>query len=64
MKNNYVNIDAVCKTLNVSKSTVYSYVGKNRIPHIKLGGKLLFVENDSVEWLNSMKKPVINKEQK
>jgi len=46
------------------KSTIYSYVGKKKIPCIKLDGKLLFPENDLTEWLNSKKKPVITQEQK
>jgi excisionase family DNA binding protein len=60
MKNNYLDIDKTCEMINMSKSTVYSYVGKNKIPYIKLGGKLLFSEDDLNAWLNSMKQPVIN----
>ena len=59
METNYLNLDTICKILNLSKSTVYAYVGKNQIPYIKLGGKLLFPENDLTEWLNTMKQPVV-----
>jgi len=64
MKKTYLNLDDLCKMLDLSKSTIYSYVGKNKIPCIKLDGKLLFSENDLNEWLNSKKKPVITKGQK
>ena len=58
MVNNYLDTDATSKLLNISKSTVYAYVGKNKIPFIKLGGKLLFSETDLNKWLNSMKQKV------
>jgi excisionase family DNA binding protein len=59
MKPNYLNLDSVCKMLNLSASTIYAKVGKNQIPCIKLGGKLLFPEDDLVTWLNNMKQPVV-----
>ena len=55
---NYLNADTTSKLLNISKSTIYSYVGKNKIPFIKLGGKLLFSEDDINKWLNSKKQKV------
>jgi excisionase family DNA binding protein len=60
MEINYLNINDVSKKLNIAKSTLYAYVGKNKIPFIKLGGKLLFPESDLTNWLNSMKQAVIS----
>jgi excisionase family DNA binding protein len=64
METNYLKIDDVSKKLSIAKSTLYSYVGKNKIPFIKLGGKLLFPEIDLTNWLNSMKQTVVEKTEK
>jgi excisionase family DNA binding protein len=64
METNYLKIDDVSKMLNIAKSTLYSYVGKNKIPVIKIGGKLLFPEIDLTNWLNSMKQAVVEKTEK
>jgi excisionase family DNA binding protein len=61
MQNNYLTVDDVSEKLHLSKSSVYCYVGKRKIPHIKLGGKLLFTENDLTHWLVSMKNPADGK---
>jgi excisionase family DNA binding protein len=58
MEIKYYGVEDVSSKLHIAKSTVYAYVGKNKIPHIKLGGKLLFPENDLESWLDSMKKSV------
>jgi excisionase family DNA binding protein len=55
MDNKYLNADNTSKLLNISKSTIYAYVGKKKIPFIKLGGKLLFSENDITKWLETKK---------
>ena len=64
MEINYLTLDCVCKMLNLSKSTVYAYVGKSQIPYIKLGGKLLFPEDDLKNWLNSMRQQAVVKDKK
>lgn len=64
METNYLQIDDVSKKLNLAKSTLYSYVGKHKIPFIKIGGKLLFPEIDLINWLNSMKQTVVEKKEK
>jgi excisionase family DNA binding protein len=58
MQNNYLTLNEVSEMLHLSKSSVYCYVGNRKIPHIKLGGRLLFPENDLTRWLESMKNPV------
>jgi excisionase family DNA binding protein len=62
MNTKYLCLEEVSKMLNLAKSTVYSYVGNNKIPYIKLGGKLLFNETDLTGWLDSKKQPVIERE--
>jgi excisionase family DNA binding protein len=62
MENYYLDIDDTSKMLKLSKSTIYSYVGRNKIPYIKLGGKLLFSQTDLDLWIDTKKQPVITKE--
>lgn len=63
MEDNYLGINDVSKKLKIAKSTLYAYTGKSKIPFIKIGGKLLFPENDLNAWLNSMKhNPLIPEE--
>jgi excisionase family DNA binding protein len=59
MKNRYYNIEEVSKELHLAKPTVYAYVNRKKIPHIKLGGKLLFQKDEITAWLDSMKHPAI-----
>lgn len=48
-----LTIDDIAEKLQVKKSTIYSLVHKNRIPHIKLTGKLLrFRETEIQEWID------------
>ena len=54
MVNKFVSIDFVCNYLNVTVSTVYLWVKKNRIKHDKLGGKTI-IDFDSVQILKDMK---------
>jgi excisionase family DNA binding protein len=63
METKYLQIDDVGKKLNIAKSTLYSYVGKHKIPFIKIGGKLLFSEMDLTNWLNSMKQTVVEQKE-
>lgn len=56
MKNLY-NIEETSKFLRISVSTLYRWVHKKEIPFVKLGGKLLFDE-DEIEFFvrNNTKK--------
>ena len=58
MDNKYLDTNTTSKLLKMSKSTLYFYVGHNKIPFIKLGGKLLFSEQDLSKWINTKKKGV------
>jgi excisionase family DNA binding protein len=60
MKDRYYNIEEVSKVLHLAIPTLYAYVNKKKIPHIKLGGKLLFQKEEITTWLDSMKRPVMN----
>jgi excisionase family DNA binding protein len=59
MNDKILTVDDVSKTLNIAKSTVYSYANQSKIPHIKLEGKILFTEKDFESWIESKKVPVV-----
>jgi len=46
----------ISRVLNVQASTVYSWVKKRKIPHIKLGDKTIrFDYKDVQKWINQNK---------
>ena len=50
MKNLY-NIEETSKFLRISVSTLYRWVHKKEIPFVKLGGKLLFSQDEVQEYI-------------
>lgn len=50
MKNLY-NIEETSKFLRISVSTLYRWVHKKEIPFVKLGGKLLFSQEEIQEYI-------------
>lgn len=46
-----LTIDDVAELFKTSKSTIYRWVHKRKIPFVKLGGKLRFNENDIQEFI-------------
>jgi excisionase family DNA binding protein len=60
MDKKYLTVGDVSKTLNIGKSTLYSYVNKRQIPCLKISGKVLFEKTDLEDWILSKKQPVIN----
>lgn len=45
-----LSLTDICQRYHISKWTVYQWTSKNLIPHLKIGGKILFRENDLEEW--------------
>jgi excisionase family DNA binding protein len=60
MEQQYLTIKDVCEKLYLSRSSIYNYVSGHKIPYVKLGGKLLFIESDINNWINSKKKEAIS----
>jgi excisionase family DNA binding protein len=56
MKKNYLTVDEAKKYLKLAKSTIYTYVQQKKMPHIKIGERVLFDEDDLNEWVKSKKK--------
>lgn len=54
-KTNFLKASDVATKLNLSESTIRSYVFKKQIPHVKLRGALLFEENEIDKWIESKK---------
>lgn len=46
----------------LSVSTLYKCTARNSIPHIKLGGSILFDVSELEAWVDSKKVPVRNTE--
>ena len=48
-----LTVPEAAELLRLKKSTVYFYCECGRLPHIKLGTKLLFEKSALLEWLLS-----------
>lgn len=46
-----LTIDELSTILQTSKSTIYRWVHKREIPFVKLGGKLLFSQDEIQEYI-------------
>ncbi|MFH1680232.1 MAG: helix-turn-helix domain-containing protein [Candidatus Eisenbacteria bacterium] len=50
-----LTVDEVAEWLKVSASTVYDWAARSRIPCVRLGGRLRFVEDDVLRWIEARK---------
>lgn len=50
----FMTPEEVCKRYGISIYTLYQWTSQNRIPHLKVNGKLLFREQDLIKWEESM----------
>jgi excisionase family DNA binding protein len=48
----YMTLDETSKIINLTKSSIYGLVHKNKIPYHKKG-KLYFLKSEIIEWLKS-----------
>ena len=46
-----LSIDETAELLGLKKPTIYKFVSRKQIPHIKLGGRLLFDQASLREWI-------------
>lgn len=46
-----LTVSEAAELLRLKKSTIYFYVESRRLPHLKVGGKLLFEKAALIEWL-------------
>lgn len=60
MEKRYLNVDECAVYLNVSKHTVYGWISKGKLPHYKIGGKLVRFDLLALErWMERKKIPEI-----
>lgn len=48
-----LTIEEASKLTRLNTKTLYSYAEKKRIPHVKLGRRLLFSARELEEWVKS-----------
>jgi putative molybdopterin biosynthesis protein len=46
----FLRVEEVAKLLRFKKRTIYDMVEQDRIPHRKVGGRLLFEVDEILEW--------------
>ncbi|MBK7095346.1 MAG: helix-turn-helix domain-containing protein [Saprospiraceae bacterium] len=50
-------IEETAELFHVTNSTIYKWVHNNKIPHVKVGRRLLFPENDIDAFINQFRIP-------
>ena len=51
-----LNVNEVSKLLNVKKATIYYWVHKKTIPHVKFPGAVRFQAFEVLEWIKKQKR--------
>jgi excisionase family DNA binding protein len=49
----FLTVKELCDWIRLSRSKVYSLVTSNKIPHAKVGGKILFDKEKIKIWIES-----------
>lgn len=55
MERRFASITELSEYLNISKNTIYSWVSRKKIPHLKISGTLRFDMRDIDKWLKEKK---------
>ena len=53
--NQFLTSDEVARLLRIPMSTLLKMTSARKIPHIKMGRKLLFEKSEIVQWLRTHK---------
>lgn len=53
IENDYLTVKELCLWIRLSRSKVYALVTSNVVPHIKVGGKILFDRQKIKEWIDT-----------
>jgi excisionase family DNA binding protein len=56
IENDYLTVKELCLWIRLSRSKVYALVTANVVPHIKVGGKILFDRQKIKEWIDTQSK--------
>lgn len=52
-----MTVEEVAQLLRISKSTIYKMTMDNRIPHYKVGAKLLFKRHELIDFVENQRAP-------
>ena len=53
---NLINIKQLSEKLSISKFTIYTWVSQEKIPHVKVAGRLIRFDPEEVEaWINEQR---------
>ena len=55
MERRFASITELSEYLNISRHTLYSWVSRKKIPHLKISGTLRFDMRDIEKWLKEKK---------
>ena len=50
-EDDFIDINGAIKITNYTRSTIYDYVAKKRIPHQKVNRKLIFSRKELLKWI-------------
>ncbi len=53
MHRTLLDISETARYLRISKSTLYRWVHQKKIKHIKIGSRVIFMQSDIEEFINS-----------
>lgn len=51
MKKKIMTVDEVAAYFGLHKDTIYDLVKENKLPHIRLGGRIFFLEDVLEKWM-------------
>jgi excisionase family DNA binding protein len=54
--NGLMTIDQAASYLNLSRATLYGYVSRSEIPHMKRSKRLYFTKSDLTSWIKASRK--------
>jgi len=54
--NDFLTVKELCEWIRLSRSKVYALVTANKIPHAKVGGKILFDKEKIKIWIETQSK--------
>ena len=49
----FLTTGEACDLLRISSSSLYRLTAGRRVPHVKIGGKLLFPKEKLLDWVSS-----------
>jgi len=52
----FLTVKELCKWIRLSRSNVYALVSASKIPHAKVGGKILFDKQKIKTWIENQSK--------